>query len=125
MTEYQKEGIITGMHDHPFILNYRTGDENLARMGLSTVKCYFPSLKEYGSYLNNIEEVKALFDKGNYKRGEIWYAADPVLVCAKDLHKYWTDEMMEYLRKAVTLYAKVSDDPIYREILEAYHWNEE
>ncbi len=39
-------------------------------------------------------------------------------------NRYFDEDMIAWLRKAMQTYAKVAEDPIYQEVLDKYHWNE-
>ena len=37
---------------------------------------------------------------------------------------HFTDEMIEYFHKAIISYTKYSDDPIYKQVLKEFGWND-
>ena len=85
--------------------NYRNESDERKRFGLAQLKCYFPGIGE------NIEEQKE----------DAHYVAD-VLLFIKDIKNLFTDEMYNYIRNTILDYSKVSNDPIYKEIIKQNGW---
>lgn len=86
------------------------------------VNLLFPRLKEDGGELDNIEEVEELFKEKPDSLHNIAVAASK--------HNFkkegkLSDADIEIIRKAILTYVKVSDDPIYREIIELNKWQED
>ena len=86
------------------------------------VNLLFPRLKEDGGELDNIEEVKELFKEKSDSLHNIAVAASGHNF--KEERKF-SDADIEIMRKAILTYNKVSDDPIYKEIIELNKWQEE
>ena len=86
------------------------------------VDLLFPRLKEDGGELDNMEEVKELFKEESDPLHNIAVAASGHNF--KEERKL-SDADIEIMRKAILTYNKVSDDPIYKEIIELNKWQEE
>jgi hypothetical protein len=86
------------------------------------VDLLFPRLKEDGGELDNMEEVKELFKEKSDSLHNIAVAASK--------HNFkkegkLSDANIEIIHKAILTYVKVSDDPIYKEIIELNKWQED
>lgn len=74
---------------------------------------------EDGGDIDNLDELKIILNEHKYQAHSI---ADSILA-SKNLKIYLNDEQIDIIRKAIRSYAKVSDDPIFQEVLNKYHWN--
>lgn len=84
------------------------------------VNLLFPRLKEDGGELDNIEEVEELFKEKPDSLHNIAVAASK--------HNFkkegkLSDADIEIIRKAILTYVKVSNDPIYKEIIKQNGWD--
>ncbi len=86
------------------------------------VDLLFPRLKEDGGELDNMVEVKKLFKEKPDSLHNIAVAASKHNF--KDEGKF-SDADIEIMCKAILTYSKVSDDPIYKEIIELNKWQED
>lgn len=89
---------------------------------VNLVNLLFPRLKEDGGELDNMEEVKELFKEKPDSLHNIAVAASKHNF--KEEGKF-SDADIEIMCKAILTYSKVSDDPIYKEIIELNKWRED
>lgn len=75
---------------------------------------------EDGGDIDDLDELKVILDMHKYSAHS---AADSILA-SKNLKDHLNDEQIDIVRKAIRSYAKVSDDPIFQQVLDKYHWNE-
>ena len=79
---------------------------------------YYPTLKEFGGEANDYQELKRVLDK--YSTFASLYADD---LYYNDIYKYCKDEqIIEYLKNTINIYSKISNNPIYKKIIEKYKW---
>ena len=84
------------------------------------VNLLFPRLKKDGGELDNIEEVKELFKEKPDSFHNIAVAASKHNF--KEEGKL-SDADIEIIHKAILTYVKVSNDPIYKEIIKQNGWD--
>lgn len=75
---------------------------------------------EDGGKIENLEDLKVLVNHWKYV---VHSMADSILA-SKNLKDHLTDEQIDIIRKAIRSYAKVSDDPIFQQVLDKHNWNE-
>ena len=80
----------------------------------------YPLISEYieaiKSAEDNLEELSLLIHNKNAH-------AYMTFFLNKDLKKYYSDELIDIIRKHVLSCSKVSDDPIYKEIMKQNGWD--
>lgn len=87
---------------------------------VNLVNLLFPRLKQDGGELDNIEELKELFKEKSDSLHNIAVAASNHNF--KEEGKL-SDTDIEIIHKAIFAYSKVSDDPIYKEIMKQNGWD--
>ena len=96
---------------------------NFPQMGIdktNRINLMFARTIEDGGEIENLEDLKILVD---YWKDEVHHSAEMILV-SKNLKDHLTDEQIDIICKAIRSYAKVSDDPIFKQVLDKYNWNE-
>lgn len=99
--------------------NYRNESDERKRFGLAQLKCYFPGIGE--NNIGSLEDMKEFLEE---QKEDAHYVAD-VLLFIKDIKNLFTDEMYNYIRNTILDYSKVSNDPIYKEIIKQNKWDAE
>ena len=79
-----------------------------------------PTLVEDGGYIESLEDFKLLFD--TYK-DEALYVAGYFLRHAEKLQEILPEDGLDLIRKSVLTCAKVSDEPIYKEVIIKFGWD--
>ena len=97
--------------------NYRNESDERKRFGLAQLKCYFPGIGE--NNIGSLEDMKEFLEE---QKEDAHYVAD-VLLFVKDIKNLFTDEMYNYIRNTILDYSKVSNDPIYKEIIKQNGWD--
>ena len=79
-----------------------------------------PTLVEDGGYIENIEIFKQLYEEREEEALEV---ADFFLRWANKIMEYLPEDGLELIHKSISTCAKVSNNPIYKQLLEKYNWN--
>lgn len=80
-----------------------------------------PTLVEDGGYIENLEDFKQLYLE---REKEALEAAHFFLYWADKLMEYIPEDGLELMRKSILTCSKVSDNPIYQQIIDKYNWND-
>ena len=80
-----------------------------------------PTLIEDGGYIEDLETFKQLYEEREEKALE---AAHFFLVWADKIKELVPEDGLDLMRKSILTCAKVSKNPIYRQLIEKYNWNE-
>jgi len=99
--------------------NYRNESDERKCFGLAQLKCYFPGIGE--NNIGSLEDMKEFLEE---QKEDAHYVAD-VLLFIKDIKNLFTDEMYNYIRNTILDYSKVSNDPIYKELIKQNKWDTE
>lgn len=98
-----------------FMFNFygNTYTEENEREGLINIKVFFPALKaDDAGYFESLEEIKEFLEIYSYETQKM---AEAMLTL--DLNIKFTFKMRDKLYNAISTYIKVSDKPIYKELL--------
>ena len=89
--------------------------------GDATVHYFFPLLIEDGGTLKDLDFLRTYINfpwirKVFINSARVLYNWNP--------NKYFDEEQINWIRKALQTYAKVAENPIFQEVLDKYDWNE-
>ena len=90
------------------------------------LEVHFPLLNEDGGrekWATDLEAMR-IFVNHPYRKITIINLAIDVYNYSPYEHRYFDEENINWIRKAMQTYAKVSDNPIFQEVLDKYNWNE-
>ncbi len=73
---------------------------------------------EDGGDIDDLDELKIILKLRAYNAHS---AANSILV-SNNLKDHLTDEQIDIIRTAIRSYAKVSDDPIFQQVLDKHNW---
>ena len=80
-----------------------------------------PTLVEDGGYIENLEDFKQLYLE---REEEALEAAHFFLYWADKLMEYIPKDGLELMRKSILTCSKVSNNPIYQQIIDKYNWDD-
>ena len=100
------------------IYEYPEFMEHINRTQIANAKFFLPTLTEDGGTLDNLEELSLLIRNENAHKYMTFFLN-------KDLKKYYSDELIDIIRKHVLSCSKVSNDPIYKELIKQNKWDTE
>lgn len=85
-----------------------------------SVRYYFPLLVEDGGELKDLDFIRVFINSPIIRKvfinsARVLYNWDP--------NKYFDEEQINWIRKALQTYAKVAENPIFQEVLDKYNWN--
>jgi len=80
-----------------------------------------PTLVEDGGYIENLEDFKQLYLEREKEALEV---AHFFLYWADKLIEYIPEDGLELMRKSILTCSKVSNNPIYQQIIDKYNWND-
>lgn len=92
--------------------------EHVNKVQIENAKFFLPTLIEDGGTLDDLEELSLLIHNENAHAYMTFFVN-------KDLKKYYSDELISIIRKHVLSCSKVSNDPIYKEIIKQNKWDTE
>ena len=92
--------------------------EHINKTQLANAKFFLPTLTEDGGTLDNLEELSLLIRNKNAHDYMTFFLN-------KDLKKYYSNELIDIIRKHVLSCSKVSNDPIYKELIKQNKWDTE
>lgn len=90
---------------------------------MEKLQSHFPNLKEYGGYIENINGLRELFEN-EFLSYLLWSNAHQLLLTEHDINKVFTKEMLDYIKNTIKVYYELTNDSIYKDLIEKYNWNE-
>ena len=109
--------IITSLGIGTDLYNEEYNWKNLNKIrGINTLRSLYPIITTEEEWKQR-EDDKLL----PMLRGYVQTAIDVEKSYFED---HFTDEMIEYFHKAIISYTKYSDDPIYKQVLKEFGWND-
>lgn len=88
--------------------------------GDATVHYFFPLLVEDGGTLKDLDFLRTYI---NFPRIRKVFINSARVLYNWDPNKYFDEEQINWIRKAIQTYAKVAEDPIFQEVLDKYDWD--
>ena len=79
-----------------------------------------PTLVEDGGFVEDLETFKLLFET---RKERALHAARFFLNCADKLMEVLPEDGLDLIHKSILTCSKVSNEPIYQQILDKYGWN--
>lgn len=122
LTQEQIYSSFLGTSDPGFMISLMSN--NYPKEGVdmtSNISFRFARTIEDGGKVENLEDLKILVN--HWLRLSVHPMAESILA-SKNLKDHLTDEQIDIIRKAIRSYAKVSDDPIFQQVLDKYNWND-
>lgn len=116
--DYFSWDLISFVHHYGPLYENPEFAEHINKTQIANAKFFLPTLTEDGGTLDNLEELSLLIRNENAHDYMTFFLN-------KDLKKCYSDELIDIIRKHVLSCSKVSDDPIYKELIKQNKWDTE